>query len=85
MSEVSGEPAGSTRSRTRDGRTPCPAPTAATTDVEQLGHALRGLYLGALYRWCGRPEAAADQLTDELLTILDLVLLGIQDTRPSPA
>lgn len=52
--------------------------------AQQIGNALRDLYLGSLYRWCGRSEGAAGQLTDDLLTALDLLLEGIQATR-SPA
>ncbi|WP_164992202.1 hypothetical protein [Streptomyces sp. L2] len=52
--------------------------------AERIGHSLRDLYLGALYRWCGSPErgekeaAAPDGLTTELLDILDLTLNGIR-------
>ncbi|MET8504823.1 helix-turn-helix domain-containing protein [Streptomyces sp. NPDC004787] len=49
--------------------------------AEQIGFALRDLYLGALYRWCGRPDAAADQLAHELMTTLDLMLEGVQAAR----
>ncbi|MFC1408697.1 TetR/AcrR family transcriptional regulator [Streptacidiphilus sp. N1-12] len=54
--------------------------------AEQIGHALRDLYLGTLYRWCGQPEEPADRLTGELLTTLDLILQGILvDRPPEPA
>ncbi|MCX2183380.1 TetR/AcrR family transcriptional regulator [Streptomyces sp. SKN60] len=49
--------------------------------ADQIGHALRDLYLGALYRWCGRPDAAPDQLAHELMSTLDLVLDGVQAAR----
>ncbi|MER7754713.1 helix-turn-helix domain-containing protein [Kitasatospora sp. NPDC097643] len=52
--------------------------------AKQIGNALRDLYLGALYRWCGQSAGAGDQLTDELLTTLDLILEGIL-ISPSPA
>ncbi|MFC8721239.1 TetR/AcrR family transcriptional regulator [Kitasatospora sp. NPDC057198] len=45
--------------------------------ARQIGNALRDLYLGTLYRWCGQPDGAPDQLTAELLTTLDLILEGI--------
>ncbi|NUS15277.1 MAG: TetR/AcrR family transcriptional regulator [Streptomyces sp.] len=51
--------------------------------AHQIGNALRDLYLGSLYRWCGRSDGTEGQLTDDLLTALDLLLEGIQAT-PSP-
>jgi AcrR family transcriptional regulator len=52
--------------------------------AHQIGNALRDLYLGSLYRWCGRSDRARGQLTDDLLTAFDLLLEGIQADR-SPA
>ncbi|GAA1082112.1 helix-turn-helix domain-containing protein [Kitasatospora arboriphila] len=51
--------------------------------AEQIGNALRDLYLGTLYRWCGRPTDPTGALTDELLTTLDLMLYGVL-TTPAP-
>ncbi|MFD9125129.1 TetR/AcrR family transcriptional regulator [Kitasatospora sp. NPDC059571] len=45
--------------------------------AEQIGNALRDLYLGTLYRWCGRPGGPSGALTKELLTTLDLMLYGV--------
>ncbi|WP_309485419.1 TetR/AcrR family transcriptional regulator [Streptomyces sp. WELS2] len=44
---------------------------------EHVGNALRDIYLGALYRWCGRPDGPAGTLTKELLAALDLMLYGL--------
>ncbi|MCG6498750.1 TetR/AcrR family transcriptional regulator [Kitasatospora sp. A2-31] len=49
----------------------------------QIGHALRDLYLGTLYRWCGQPHTTPGQLTNELHTTLNLILQGIL-TTPTP-
>ncbi|MFC5890641.1 helix-turn-helix domain-containing protein [Kitasatospora sp. CM 4170] len=49
----------------------------------QIGHALRDLYLGSLYRWCGQPHTTPGQLTNELHTTLNLILQGIL-TTPTP-
>ncbi|MGW5197417.1 TetR/AcrR family transcriptional regulator [Streptomyces spiralis] len=48
---------------------------------EHAGNALRDIYLGALYRWCGRPDGPTGALTEELLAALDLMLHGLV---PSP-
>lgn len=51
--------------------------------AEQIGNALRDLYLGTLYRWCGRPGTPGDALTGELLATLDLMLHGVLSS-PAP-
>ncbi|MFJ9845211.1 TetR/AcrR family transcriptional regulator [Kitasatospora sp. NPDC101155] len=53
---------------------------------EQVGEALRDLYLGALYRWTRRAARGEDpgRLTGELVSVLDLVLHGLA-ARERPA
>ena len=49
---------------------------------EQVGNALRDLYLGTLYRWCMRPSRKG-ALTKELLAMLDLLMTGVL-AQPEP-
>ncbi|MFG2844724.1 TetR/AcrR family transcriptional regulator [Kitasatospora sp. NPDC048296] len=46
------------------------------TRPDQVGNALRDLYLGTLYRWCMNPGRKG-ALTKELLAVLDLLLYGV--------
>ncbi|MFG3223588.1 TetR/AcrR family transcriptional regulator [Kitasatospora sp. NPDC048194] len=51
---------------------------------EQVGEALRDLYLGALYRWTRRATRGEDpgRLTGELAAVLELVLHGLAAREP---
>ncbi|MFC8450006.1 TetR/AcrR family transcriptional regulator [Kitasatospora sp. NPDC057223] len=53
------------------------------TDADRVGHALRDLYLGTLYRWCMQPGRKG-ALSKELLAILDILLYGAL-AQPAPA
>lgn len=51
--------------------------TAPAVDPTHVGNLLRDGYLGNLYRWCQRPDARPGELHETLLTMTDIVLLGI--------
>lgn len=58
---------------------------ATGVNARQVGHILRDIYFGALYRWTQRTDAAASpSLGEELQTALTLLINGLAVTPQSP-
>ncbi|MET7683636.1 TetR/AcrR family transcriptional regulator [Streptomyces sp. NPDC005423] len=50
---------------------------AGDVNAQRVGHILRDIYLGTLYRWCQQTSAAPGYVTEELQAALRLVVYGL--------
>ncbi|MET7455906.1 TetR/AcrR family transcriptional regulator [Streptomyces sp. NPDC005574] len=50
---------------------------AGDVSPQRVGHILRDIYLGTLYRWCQQTSAAPGYVTEELQAALRLVVYGL--------